>query len=235
MLTMSFEYLLRLDNSWNSGEKSNQSNLTCRKDPAGGPKPTWLSVTLRDTYSCSEVEIAAIPPTLWKATKWQQENKTKTQQSLKTLFWEKALWTKIAGRMYIYIYIYMYYIYIYIHIYIYIYTYIYIYIHIYIYIQVHTGTYIYTGIYVQVYMSTGREVSKMSAFPTSFYLSTVFKGILWMWTSLQNKNTAFSRRFNRNFKVSLSIVWILLSCSINVNLHADWMSAQVFWNVNQQR
>ena len=35
-------------------------------------------------------------------------------------------------------------------------------------------------------MSTGREVSKKSAFPTSFDLLTVFKGILGMRTSLQN-------------------------------------------------
>ena len=32
----------------------------------------------------------------------------------------------------------------------------------------------------------GREVSKKSAFPTSFNLLTIFKGILWMWTSLEN-------------------------------------------------
>ena len=128
-------------------------------------------------------------------------------------------------------------------------------------------------------MSTEREVSKKSAFPTSFDLSTVFKGILWMWTSFQNDQnmtsvflchviwwkcfisklqskmenneqiqftgilTLFnswlsplgvsvssfwiqksSQRFNRNFKVTLSILWILLSCS----------SAQVFWNANRQ-
>ena len=35
-------------------------------------------------------------------------------------------------------------------------------------------------------MSTRREVSKKSAFPTSFDLPSVLKGILGMWTSLQN-------------------------------------------------
>ena len=44
---------------------------------------------------------------------------------------------------------------------------------------------IYRDIYVIVWtMSTGKEVSKKSTFPTSFDLSTVFKEILWMWTCL---------------------------------------------------
>ena len=38
----------------------------------------------------------------------------------------------------------------------------------------------------------GREVSKKSAFPTSFDLSTVFKRTLWMWTSSQNDQSLTS-------------------------------------------
>ena len=35
-------------------------------------------------------------------------------------------------------------------------------------------------------MSTGKEVSKKSAFPSNWDLSVVFKGILQIWISLQN-------------------------------------------------
>ena len=38
--------------------------------------------------------------------------------------------------------------------------------------------YIYIYIYIVLTMSMGSKVSKKSAFPTSFDLSTVFKGIL---------------------------------------------------------
>ena len=41
-------------------------------------------------------------------------------------------------------------------------------------------------IYINRTMSTGKKVSKKPVFPTSFDLSTVFKGILWMETNLQN-------------------------------------------------
>ena len=89
-------------------------------------------------------------------------------------------------------------------------------------------------------MSTGREVSKKSAFPTSFGLSTVFKGILWMKQVYKMIKiwgqfffvTWFDRTFHfqATFQVFeskslhgvlngifLSVVWILLSCLINVN------------------
>ena len=38
--------------------------------------------------------------------------------------------------------------------------------------------------------SVSRKIE--TAFPTSFNLSTIFKGILWMWTSLQNDQSLTS-------------------------------------------
>ena len=78
-------------------------------------------------------------------------------------------------------YIFDIYTYIYIYIYTYTYTHTYIY-NIYIYIYIIYNIYIYIYIYVQIAwaISTGRKISKKSTFPTSFNLSTVFKGILWM-------------------------------------------------------
>ena len=41
-------------------------------------------------------------------------------------------------------------------------------------------------------MIMGREISKKSAFTTNIDLATVFKGILWKWTSLQDDQTLTS-------------------------------------------